>query len=45
MDTPVDKLFQNFENIKKHFLENGQLDYFNILENDLRKNLLISSGK
>lgn len=44
MNTPIDKLFENFENLKAHLLCNKELDYFNIVENDFRKNLLISSA-
>ena len=44
INNPIDKFYENFTKLKSFLLSQSQLDYFNIVENDFRKNLLISSA-
>lgn len=44
METPINSSYDNFISLKKYLLENKQLDYSISVENDFRKNLLISSA-
>lgn len=43
-NNPIDKFYENFTKLKEFLLSQSRLDYFNIAENDFRKNLLISSA-
>ena len=44
MSCPINKLYDDFENLKNYLLENKELDYLNIVENQFTKNLIISSA-
>ena len=42
-NNPIDIFFDSFVKLKTYLLEQGQIDYYTSVENDFRKNLLISS--
>lgn len=44
MSCPINKLYNDFENLKKYLLENKELDYLNVVEKQFTKNLIISSA-
>ena len=43
-NTPIDKLYEDFNNLKNFLLENKELDYLIKIDNNFKKNLLISSA-
>jgi len=44
MSCPINKLYNDFENLKNYLLENKELDYLNTVEKQFTKNLIISSA-
>lgn len=44
MNSPVTKLYSDFEKLKDFLLSNGQLDHYNMIQRDYQKILLISSA-
>jgi hypothetical protein len=44
MSCPINKLYNDFENIKNYLLINKELDYLNVIEKQFTKSLLISSA-
>ena len=44
MSSPINKLYNDFENLKNYLMENKELDYLNTVEKQFTKNLIISSA-
>jgi len=44
MSCPIEKLYNDFENLKIYLLKSKELDYFNLVEKQFTKNLIISSA-
>ena len=44
MTTPIDKLYNDFNNLNSYLLQEQKLDYLNFVNKNFQKTLLISSA-